>query len=747
MYIKELHINAFGPILDAHLTFDRGLNVIEGRNESGKSSVAMFIKFIFYGLSAKVADAVSERQLYINWSRGVASGYAVIAVTTPDGAEKELRIERTVASRTDTEGKIKYSERLKVLDHATGMPVSVKGQPGEHFFGVPEQVFVSSAFAAQGSDVRPDSAAVKGAVENIILAADENVSVKRAVDAIEKARVKLMHKKGTGGEISELEEKRDAIEAGLISSRDSSARLIKAELSLADVKGNIESAKARCATLEEISAVLEVLSRESAKGRVSATEGAIAKVKEKLESDDFTGADDSFRSSLAVAIRDMERSEKLAAEYKEKSESIRENFPEGELIDPAEDEEYAEQMMRRGANVTVPAVILLIVGFLAVAASFFLRSNSELYLPVFCGSALLIMVGASLMILASAWKHEARGVFEDWNVNNMEEFREAASEARRMYLSLDKERSAAEGAAAAGAEAVNTLELLSVAAKLESNELESSRELARRLVIYSAECTKNKKTLESELLRLEGQLAADRSSLEISDDASETDVDSEVRRAAAAMTDEEKKGVARELQFTRMKLENLRGRELDLERECSALRAVSVSPSAAAEQLEQLNSLIDKKKQAHDAYVLAAEALRAASENIRLSVVPRLTDAASRIMSRVTDGKYVDIGVSPSFDMNFRHDEAGTLELDFLSAGTREAAYIALRLALVNALYDEDRRPPVILDESLCSLDEERVREATRLLSESDCQVFLFSCRSLEGSLSVGTKTVMKTRE
>ena len=748
MYIKKLHITAFGPILDAELTFERGLNVIEGRNESGKSSVAMFIKFIFYGLSARSADAVSERRLYINWNRSVSSGYAIVSVPLADKTEREIRIERTVAARSDADGKMKYSERLKVFDHETGMPVNIKGQPGEYFFGVPEQVFVSSAFAAQGSDIRPDSTAVREAVENIILAADENVSVKRAVDAIEKARVKLLHKKGGGGEISELEAKRNDIESKLIASRDISARLIKAEISLADVKGNIESAKARCATLEEISAILDLMALDGAKGKIAEGEAELARVKAQLETDDLAGAEESFRSSLAVAIRDMERSEKLTEEYEKKAESLRESFPDGEIIDPAEDEEFAERMLRRGRNVTVPAVMLLAIGLAAFAASFFLRSKSDIYLPVFCAGAVLVMIGASLMILASAWKHEARGVFDDWNVNNIEDFRETVSEARGLYLSLDKERNAAAGAEAAAAEAKNTLELLSVAAKLPTGEIESSRDCAKRLVLYSADCAKKKKELESELARLEGQLAADRRSVEETKIEGNLAVllDSEAGRIAAAMTDEEKRGVARELQFTRTKLENLRGRELDLERECSALRATAISPSAAAEQLEQLNSQIENKQQKHDAYVLAAEAIRAASENIRLSVVPRLTRNASAVMERVTEGKYENIGVSPCFDMNFRTDEAGTLELDFLSAGTKEAAYIALRLALCMALYDEDKRPPMIFDESLCSLDEARVREAVRLFDESGLQVFLFSCRSLEGSVARGAKTVMKTR-
>ncbi|MGN1082941.1 MAG: ATP-binding protein, partial [Candidatus Avispirillum sp.] len=51
MYIKKIHIDSFGPLRDKELELCDGLNIIEGENESGKSTVAMFIKFMLYGLS------------------------------------------------------------------------------------------------------------------------------------------------------------------------------------------------------------------------------------------------------------------------------------------------------------------------------------------------------------------------------------------------------------------------------------------------------------------------------------------------------------------------------------------------------------------------------------------------------------------------------------------------------------------------------------------------------------------------
>ena len=50
-------------------------------------------------------------------------------------------------------------------------------------------------------------------------------------------------------------------------------------------------------------------------------------------------------------------------------------------------------------------------------------------------------------------------------------------------------------------------------------------------------------------------------------------------------------------------------------------------------------------------------------------------------------------------------------------------------------MFDGAATPPVIFDESLAFLDEDRVREALGVLRDSGVQTFLFTCRSLEASL------------
>ena len=49
MYIKELKLKSFGKFKDKNITFQKGLNVVHGDNEAGKSTVHNFMEMMLYG--------------------------------------------------------------------------------------------------------------------------------------------------------------------------------------------------------------------------------------------------------------------------------------------------------------------------------------------------------------------------------------------------------------------------------------------------------------------------------------------------------------------------------------------------------------------------------------------------------------------------------------------------------------------------------------------------------------------------
>ena len=92
MTINRIYIKSFGNLREFELVPISGINVITGANESGKSTLAAFIKFMFYGFTSKRSkdNTPSPADRYINWETHTASGS--LELTANDGSR--YRIER-----------------------------------------------------------------------------------------------------------------------------------------------------------------------------------------------------------------------------------------------------------------------------------------------------------------------------------------------------------------------------------------------------------------------------------------------------------------------------------------------------------------------------------------------------------------------------------------------------------------------------------------------------------------------------
>ena len=185
MKILEIHMDRFGMLRDRLIRFDGGINVLSGENESGKSTVLSFIRYLLYGLP-KAGDAVTDADRF--GTDGDIGG-SMIYVT--DNGEK-YRLER----HTTVDGR----DRAQVVALATGV-VTADPEPGVRLFGVSEKVFSGSAFVSQPEGVGVSG--LSGAIENILTAADVTVSVQKAADRLNQARRTLSPKKGDGGEIAQ----------------------------------------------------------------------------------------------------------------------------------------------------------------------------------------------------------------------------------------------------------------------------------------------------------------------------------------------------------------------------------------------------------------------------------------------------------------------------------------------------------------------------------------------------------------
>ena len=68
MIIEKIEIGSFGKLDNMTISLSDGVNIIRGGNESGKSTICNFIKFIFYGLPSKAEDKMK----LISWNTSSA---------------------------------------------------------------------------------------------------------------------------------------------------------------------------------------------------------------------------------------------------------------------------------------------------------------------------------------------------------------------------------------------------------------------------------------------------------------------------------------------------------------------------------------------------------------------------------------------------------------------------------------------------------------------------------------------------
>ena len=177
-------------------------------------------------------------------------------------------------------------------------------------------------------------------------------------------------------------------------------------------------------------------------------------------------------------------------------------------------------------------------------------------------------------------------------------------------------------------------------------------------------------------------------------------------------------------------------KKIAIEKELIALSSTAENPAKVSAKLAEVMNDLEKNRLKYGAIVMAYETLNTASENIRCNVTPTLRLRAGELMDSLTGGRYRDLGVSADMKITVVADHM-TRSIDALSKGTKDAAYISLRIALAELL-GKDNMPPLIFDESFAQLDDGRTFAMLNMLfnyTASGTQSLLFTCHSREGEM------------
>lgn len=141
MRILDCHIENFGKLSDVSYSFDAGLNVICEPNGTGKSTLAAFIKVMLFGFSGekKRSDLENERKRFKPWQGGIYGGYL-----TFEHQGKEYKLVRTFGTK-------EIDDTFALYDNKTNMETDEFSDCiGEELLMIDESSFCRTVYIAAG---------------------------------------------------------------------------------------------------------------------------------------------------------------------------------------------------------------------------------------------------------------------------------------------------------------------------------------------------------------------------------------------------------------------------------------------------------------------------------------------------------------------------------------------------------------------------------------------------------------------
>ena len=757
MIIEKIDIRSFGLLKDMTLEFAPTVNVIEGQNEAGKSTIAAFIKYMLFGFdTVENEDTLSERKKRINWETGMAEGSMVVRVK-----DKRYLISRSTTPTVKQDGRPAYKEESSIIDMESGATAFGKMPAGEVFFGVTRDLFENTAFLGQIGDSAINEGSVKESIENILFSGSEKINNQRAMTKISEKMEGLVHRGGGGGVIHELMHKQEVLEEAMARSNEDNKQILAKETELFKIRQERLEAESKLERLFDLSSsynsvmLIDTFDKlhELEEECVQKTEAYNAFLNENTRAGYVPT--DSYITEIGMARRGVNEAYHALADAddaftREKNAIGITREIEG-AIEQADEEGGEENILARALGYVkglTKSISLATVGALGTIAVLVYQIIANGVLAHVAFRVIGGLLGAGALALAV---YSAFGMFK--HMKNLDTLSSkfgvtSYNDLKGKIAVISAARAKRDGMIRSTEDARIALE----AAKL--NYENSKQELTRVIIRWGEEPPTS--SLNEFLDRLEAKVAAflekkrvlleEKNTIELTvkelrqslSDKNEIDIRGQVpplkRKALTHINHDE---IITSIAAYKNKILELDRMIYTVESEITALKANSGDPAEYYSKVKTLETRIEELRQKHKAYFIAYKAIEGASDNLRAGISPRLGEFSTELMGVMTDKKYGDFDVTDGLKVSYKTEDGESRTVDFLSGGTRDLAYIAVRMALIDMLYPE--KPPICLDESFAHQDNIRAKSMMKSLShlaDDGYQSFIFTCRARESALA-----------
>lgn len=746
MIIKRLAAS-FGTLQNEELRLKEGLNIIEAPNEAGKSTWCAFIRAMFYGIDTTDRDKtgyLSAKTRFRPWS-GLPMEGRMDIIFGGKGITIQRRQQGGYPMRDFSATYTGTSENVPQFGERTA---------GEALLGVTEPIFERSAFIRQSGLAISQTAELEKRIASLVSTGEESISYSD-VDAILRdwLRRRRYNQRGLlpaleneARAVREKLDKIDSINAKIIELRREEERM-KAfrddfinESNLIERRERQEARKAYESAVAEYNAALKARDDADSALKVGGelpTQENIAEIRtmlEKLAACDALFAAAQNRRDAAKRNLDSIAEMKCASIFSpltyEEAES-RANKAAAAYVD-------AEELKNGAKAFSIKTVILLA---LAVIMAFF-GAMTELKYIGYGAAAVLAIVGVFIGIkndrgfkqaIANAEKRSE--ILKEYRVSSVGEILAISKEYKDLCI---REDSASEAFAAADSElsaakaALDAIkeELLKLLKRLDPSTVDVSR---APLVV-----TKTEKLLDTLKISEARQEAAKKLVDRLGVDLGPEDPEEADGLPSAKYNRSE---IMASIKYAEKQLAAINGGISMAQGELKTLGDPVVIRTKAAQMEERL---LELNKQ-YDALQLAIDTLSEANTEIQNRFAPQLSERASRILSALTGGRYEKLYLDKKLSAEAeRSGESVGRELLYLSKGTIDQLYLAVRLAICELVLPKEEPCPIVLDDALANFDDERMKLALDFLKKmgNTRQILLFTCHSRETQYYDGVRDV-----
>ena len=762
MKLISLHIENFGGLHRYDLDFESGLTVIRKENGFGKSTLAEFIRAMFYGFprKGKTLDK-SRRQKYTPWNGGTFGGNLVFEA---DGCR--YRVERTF-------GATPKGDSFTLIDLATGRKSTRYSEElGLELFQLDGDSFERSTYLPQLSDgqvLTTDS--IRSKLANLVEDTNDVGNFEKAMTALKTGRSAYVAYRGSSGTVAQASAQITRLQDQLQRAENQREPLKAAEAAMKTARQQLETMETRQTALrQQIRRASEAAAVAAVHGQYRHLENRLRRTEEErreleakypagipaweeieaarqeagqleiLNSRTVTEQEDLDAAAFVAANRSrfeqhIPTPEELAAcrEKCQRASDIRER-----TVDLA-----AELTRRPQVKVNnLPLILCLILGIVGAAAGMILDN----YIILGIGALALIGAVAAAVRMAAVRKE-------------LLQFRQAQD-----ALRAEMDRLSAEAEALTG-QVEDFLSSYGIRADADLfgllAELEHDSEDYLRARTRAAQWQQEKRGHEEKTAQCRAGLTAffEKASvaqeanvrtqlLQIRDDRKQWEelCRDEAREKAEleAFRQEHAQAMAQPMAEAEPDLQALHREEAELawKRNDCAEEILRLQQRAAqlTEQVQLIPQMRDEllfwqEKKAADqknADLLdeTIALLEQAKENLSGSYLGPIRSSFEAYLNRLWQDQDGRILVTPDLDVQLeRYGQAR--ELGYFSAGQTDTVMLCMRLALVDALFAEEK-PFVILDDPFVNLDDGRTKEALELLHilAQDRQILYLTCNS-----------------